>query len=123
MYYELTEQEETELIDKLARVAVSNGTESYLISFLEMLKPVSRISSQLIQFTAAPYLTLFGQQYEEMGYKYLRLFEKKENIQRIIQQIGVAKKAKESSTELLSKGSEEKAKPKSVWRKIFEKLF
>jgi len=83
-YGSSTEGQTKEMIDKIARFIVDKGMETPAILFLESIKPLSYMGSQLTLFTIGPFLTLLGE-YEERGYEFIKLFEKGENIEYLIQ--------------------------------------
>jgi hypothetical protein len=82
-YSKLTAEQEGNLIDSLADWVVKHKLETPSILFLEAIKPVSYIGSQLGLLFVAPFLELFNIE----GYKYSALFEKTENVERLLKKI------------------------------------
>lgn len=80
---ELTPEEEMQLIKKLAINIMKLGIELPAIMFLEVNKPLSSLTSQTALLVAAPVLELFGIR----GYKYVKLFSKMENVEKLIQEV------------------------------------
>ena len=118
LYDELTKEQENDIIEKLAHKIIDMQIDFHAILLLEMVKPFSFVGSQL-GLVSAPYLMLFGRENEEMGLKYLRLFEKRENVERIVQRVKTLKEEKEAQAEVQQEKMEE---PKSIWAKIIQKL-
>ena len=83
IWAELTPEEEEELLNKLANRVSRLGFEVPAILFLEMLKPISVLASQTTLYYAAPMLELFGVE----GYKYSKLFSKRDAVEKLIQKI------------------------------------
>jgi hypothetical protein len=81
--YELTDEEEEQLIGNIAKLVVDKGLETPAIMFLEVAKPLSFIASQLTIVALGPLQWLF----ELKVPKYTGLFMKKENVGRIIERI------------------------------------
>jgi hypothetical protein len=82
-YSKLTTDQEGYLIDSLADWVVKHKLETPSILFLEAIKPVSYIGSQLGLLFVAPFLELFNIE----GYKYSALFEKTENVEKLLKKI------------------------------------
>ena len=82
-YSKLTTDQEGYLIDSLADWVVKHKLETPSILFLEAIKPVSYIGSQLGLLFIAPFLELFNIE----GYKYSALFEKTENVEKLLKKI------------------------------------
>jgi len=121
MYYEPpTEEQKKEILEKIARLIVEKEMEAPAIMFLETIKPLSFMGSQLTLFTLAPFLTMLGE-HEEKGYNLIRLFEKEENVEYLLQRIETLSKEKEASKERSApkKESAMTKKIKSFFKKIF----
>lgn len=80
---EVTSERESELIDGLAKQVVDHGLEFPTNLFLEVIRPAAFIGSRLGLNYFAPFLELFG----ISGYEYSIIFEKEENIKRLIRRI------------------------------------
>jgi len=80
---EITPEREEELIRKIAETIVKYGMGTPAILFLETYKPLTYIGSQLGIVYLSWVLPLFG----DLGYDALALFEKRENVERIIRTI------------------------------------
>jgi hypothetical protein len=88
--YELTDEQEEQLIGNIAKLVVDKGLEAPAIMFLEVAKPLSFIASQLAIVALGPLQWLF----ELQAPKYTGLFMKKENVGRIIDRIEELSKSK-----------------------------
>ena len=88
--FELTEEDERRLIDRIARLVVDKGLEAPALMFLEVTRPFSFVASQLAVMALGPLLWLF----ELEGPKYTGLFMKKENVGKIIERIEALSKGK-----------------------------
>jgi len=77
-------QSERQLISKLAKKIVKHGMAVPAIFFLEMIKYMSFIGSQLMVFFG-PVITVFIQ--SESYYKITHLLEERKNVEFLIQEI------------------------------------
>ena len=81
---ELTESEETELIEKAAAEIERRGLQAPALMFFESNKPLAYITSQA-SITFAPFIAPF------LGFdfvnNYSRLFAKRENVDRLLDRI------------------------------------
>jgi len=116
----LTEEKEKQLIDKIAGTIVKRQMEAPAILFLETVKPLSFLSSQLALFTVSPFLTLFGE-YQQDGYNVINLFEKPGNVERLIVTIESLSKEKQG-TEQKPIGQKAIAGKKD-WKSLLRQLF
>lgn len=81
---DLTDQEEEALIDKAAEQIVKRRMEVPAVLFLEMHKPLSFVASQAAVVFAPFIVPLMGY---ENAQNYTRLFQKRENVERLIRRI------------------------------------
>ena len=84
---ELTEEEETEIIEKVAEKIHQHKMEAPSILLLETSKPLSFIASQLGRLYLATILPLLKEDLGVPAEKILVVFEKRENIERLLQLI------------------------------------
>jgi hypothetical protein len=89
--FDLTSEEEDQLIDNIAKTVVSRGLEAPAIMFLEVTKPLSFIASQFAIVALGPLQWLF----ELEGPKYTGLLMKRESVGRIIERIEELAKGKD----------------------------
>lgn len=100
MHFEmLSEEEKKEFLEKIARLIVEKEMEAIAITFLETIKPLSFVGSQLTFFICSPFLTMLGGELEEKGYTLIRLFEKDENVEYLLQRIEILSKEKRALKE------------------------
>lgn len=74
---------ETIYIDKLAEKIVNAEMEGFAITLLQLIKPISFIGGELAYFYLAPFLPLLS----DYGYDFLDIFEKRENIEKLIKRV------------------------------------
>ena len=86
MYWdtEVTPEEKEEIIRKIAEKMNSYGMNVPAVVFLESVKPITYISSQMGRFFIYPFLPVFGDEAGLTGEKLLQVFEKPENVEEII---------------------------------------
>lgn len=68
------------LVERVAKKIVEMELEGPAIWILQTIKPLSVIGGELAHFYLAPFLPLL----DEKGYEFLDVFEKRENIERLI---------------------------------------
>ena len=88
---EVNPDRETVFIDKLAKKIVDSGMEGPAITLLQLVKPISVIGGELSFFYLAPFLPLL----DNYGYDFLEIFEKRENIEKLIKRVENLYKEKE----------------------------
>lgn len=82
----LLPKEEEELIEKTAQAIINSGMEAAAIIFFESIKPLSILGGQFARLFAYPYLSIFGDT-GAMGHKLIEVFEKRENIEKLLERI------------------------------------
>lgn len=80
---ELSEEKESEIIEKLARAISKWDMETPAYILLYSFRPISTVVSYTTILPAALFLEFFGID----GYKYTAFFSKKENLQRLLKRI------------------------------------
>lgn len=124
MYYEKpSEERRKEIIEKSASLIVDNNLGSFGILFLDNFKTLAYLGSQFSMALLSPFLMLLGS-HEKTGFEVIRMFERKENIEALVQKIEELKKegeiAKLKETEL-SENIEKKGVKyyiKRIWKLI-----
>ena len=93
MYHEddLTAAEEDKIIEQIAEHIKKNGLETLAILFLESLKPLSYFSGQISRVFVSPFFTLAGDDADIYGNKLIKVFEKKENVEKLVVKIEALK--------------------------------
>ena len=79
----LTQNEEENMINKLSERIKKLNLELPAIIFLETIKPINRLVSQLYGFYVAPFFEIFGLQ----GYAYSIFFNKRKNLENLISKL------------------------------------
>ena len=100
---EITPEEEEAYIRKVAETIHRTGMDVVGILFLETVKPLSFIGTQMGRFFLAPFLPALGEKIEMGGEKLLQVFEKHDNVEKLISML-------EEMTEEDKKKEKEKAK-------------
>lgn len=83
MFSKITSEDENEVIEKLANFIVKKGMEIPATMFLEIFKPMAFVGTQMGLVGLFPILALMG----ESGFKFLRVLEKPENLERVLKRI------------------------------------
>lgn len=81
---ELTDEQRDALLERIARGIVQRGMSAPAVLFLEMNKPLTFVASQSL-VVLTPFLAPFVG--VENVYRYSRLLEKRENVERLIERI------------------------------------
>lgn len=84
---EITEEEEEEILEKIAERIHQHGMEVPAIMLLESSKPVSYIGTQLSRLYLAPIMPLLREDLGIPAEKILQVFEKRSNIEKLIDMI------------------------------------
>ena len=87
MDFNITPEEETELIQKIAEHVHKHKLEDLAGILLETAKPLSFIGTQMGRFFLSPYLPVLGDNLEASSEKILHVFEKRKNFERLLQRI------------------------------------
>lgn len=80
---ELTAEEEARMMDRIASEVIKRRLETVAIMFLESIKPMSYVGSQLAMVFVGPFLAIFG----DLGINYIKFFDKRENVEKLLQKI------------------------------------
>lgn len=80
---ELTPADEEQIINRITDEVMKRELEAVAIMFLETVKPISFIGSQLGLVFVAPFLSIFG----DLGIDYIRFFEKRENVEKLLKKL------------------------------------
>jgi hypothetical protein len=125
--YEITPEEEEEMIRKIAERIHKYGMEVATILMVESLKPLTFVGTQMGRFFINPFLPAFGDEIGMTGEKFFQVFEKRENVDRLLETLeelasGEGKSPSEEteiSTEDESMVVEsEEVPPKRGWRRF-----
>ena len=89
MYWdiEVTSEDEDEMIMKIANKIHEYGLDVAAILFIESVKPLSYIGTQMGRFLVSPFLPAFGDNIGISGEKFLQIFEKRDNVEKLIKAV------------------------------------
>jgi len=115
---EITPEEEERVIRKVASVIHKYGMDAAAILFLESFKPLVYIGGELGKFFISPFLPALGEEISISGEKFFRIFEKRENIERLITILEEmsAEEVEAAETEETTQSGE--AGKKKGWRRL-----
>lgn len=82
---DISEEEEEELIEKVAEKIHEYEMETPAILYLESFKPLAYIGGQMGRLFVSPYLPALSKELGIKGEKILRVFEKRENVEKLIE--------------------------------------
>jgi hypothetical protein len=123
--FEITPEDEDEMIKNIANTIHKYGMDVAAILLIESIKPLSYIGAQMGRFFISPFLPAFSENLELGGEKFLQVFEKRENVEKLIVTIEElakeekAKKEAEKQRKLEEKSSRElgEVTEKKGWRR------
>ena len=89
MYWniEVTSEDEDEMIRKNAQNIHKSGFDVAAILLIESVKPLSFIGTQMGRFFISPFLPALGENVGISGEKFLQIFEKHENVEKLIKAV------------------------------------
>ena len=125
--YEITPEEEEEMIRKIAERIHKYGMEVATILMVESLKPLTFVGTQMGRFFINPFLPAFGDEIGMTGEKFFQVFEKRENVEKLLVALeelasGEGKSPNEeteiSAEEESPAAESEEAPPKRGWRRF-----
>lgn len=89
MYWdiEVTSEDEDEMIRKIAQKVHEHDLDMAAILMIESVKPFSYIGTQMGRFFFSPFLPLFGENIGIRGEKFFQIFEKRENVEKLIKAV------------------------------------
>ena len=82
---EVKPEEEEEMIKKAAEIIRKYQMEGMAILMLESSKPLVFIGGELGRFFLSPFLYAFGDNVSAKGERFFRVFEKRDNVEKLIQ--------------------------------------
>jgi hypothetical protein len=115
---DITSEEEERYIQKAAEVIHKYGMETAAILLLETSKPMIYIGGEMGRFFASPFLHVLGEETGLTGKKLLLIFEKRENIEKLIQTL---EKMAENDAEQRKKIKEKKEKERETKKEKHKK--
>jgi hypothetical protein len=120
--FEVTPEDEEEMIRKIAERIHKYGIDAAAILMLESFKPLSYIGSQMGRFFLSPFLPLFGDNVGLSGEKLFQIFEKRENVEKVLnmlEELTEQDKKKKEEEKLKKKAEGGESEPKKWWRRLF----
>jgi len=81
---EVTPEDEDEMIRKIAQKIHKSGFDVAAILMIESVKPLSYVGLQMGRLFISPFLPVFGKNIGISGEKFLQIFEKRENVEKLI---------------------------------------
>jgi len=81
---EITSEDEEEMIRKIAERVHKYGMDVAAILMIESMKPLTYIGSQMGRFFVSPFLPAFGDELGMSGEKFLQVFERRENVEKLL---------------------------------------
>ncbi len=84
---EVTAEDEDEMIKKIAQQIHSYGLDFAAILMIESVKPLSFIGAQMGRYLVLPMLPIFGDNIGIAGGKFLQVFEKRDNVEKLIKAV------------------------------------
>jgi len=113
-YEEITSEEENELIEQVAEKIHEYKMETVAILTLESVKPLAYVGGEMSRVFLAPFLPVLGRDLNEMGEKYITVFEERENIEKLIQLLEQKVKEEEAENKRKKQERAEKKAEKDV---------
>ena len=121
MYYDIdvTPEDEEEMIKKIANEVHKRGLDLFAILTLETFKPLSYVGTQLGRAFISPFLPAFGDDIGLGGEKAMQVFEKRENVEKLLTILEeLAEEDERSKKEAKNAAKSEKGSEKQGWRKF-----
>jgi hypothetical protein len=84
---EVTPEDEDEMIRKIAEKIHQYGLDVAAVLMIETVKPLSFIGAQMGRFFVSPFLPALGENIGMSGEKFLQIFEKRENVEKLIKAV------------------------------------
>jgi hypothetical protein len=81
---EISNEEKEKLIEKVAKKIHNSGFNIAAIFLLEIVKPLSYVGSMMSRMFLSPFLPFLGNDIEDSGDKIMYVFEKTENVDKVI---------------------------------------
>lgn len=115
---EITQEEEEEIIKKAVEHIKKYGIDVIAIMILESVKPLVYIWGQMGRFFISPFLPALGEKISQKGEKLFWVFEKRENVEKLIALLEKAKWEEHPSEKEEQITPGEEAPPKKGWRRF-----
>ena len=121
VYYniDVTPEDEEKLIKKLADEIHKRDVDIFAILMLETLKPLSYIGTQLGRAFVSPFLPAFGDDIGIGGEKAMQVFEKRENVEKLLTTLEELAEEDEKRKQEAKKAAKSNKDPEKKWWKRF----
>lgn len=115
----VTPEEEEEMIRNVAEKIQQHGLNVVAVLMLETFKPMVYIGGQMGRFFLSPFLIILGQDITKRGEKFFMIFEKRENIEKVIVLLEEKKRKESKTPEKREKTNKTEEKPTwKDWRRF-----
>jgi len=120
---EITPEDEEEMIMKAAEKIHKYGMDVAAILMLESVKPLAYIGGQMGRFFVSPFLPALGETIGQEGEKFFGVFEKRDNVEKLIKLLEKMTKEEDEQKEALKKTKKAKVETegtpsKKGWRRF-----
>ncbi len=114
---EISSEEKDEFIRKIAEKVHNYGMDVPAIFFLESVRPLSYIGSQMGRMFVSPFLPILGDDVGLTGEKLIQVFENRESVEEILAYLEKMSD-EEERTKIEEKADEGSKKRKEGWRRF-----
>ncbi len=115
---QLTEEDEEKVIRKTAEIIHRFGLDAAAILMIESIKPLAYIGGQMGRFLISPFLLAISEDLGRKGDIFLRVFEKRENVEKLLSLLEEMAKEEEERRPQETFENDEKEHKKRGWRRL-----
>jgi hypothetical protein len=115
---DVSPEEEDELLKKIADKMHDLGMELPATVILETIEPLSYFGSQMGRFLLSPFMPFFGEELGLTGAKLIQIFEKRQNVEKIIQYIDEKSRKKKEEKKSVKKAKPKEKSLRTGWRRF-----
>lgn len=120
----ITHEDEEEMIRKAAEKIHERGLDLAAILFIQSYKPLAYVGGQMGRFMIFPFLYFLGGDISRSGEKFFNIFEKRENLEKLIMLLEKKAEEKDKEKEKIKKDNiivekeVEESRSKRGWRRF-----
>lgn len=120
----ITHEDEEEMIRKAAEKIHERGLDLAAILFIQSYKPLAYVGGQMGRFMIFPFLYFLGGDISRSGEKFFNIFEKRENLEKLIMLLEKKAEEKDKKKEKIKKDNiivekeVEESRSKRGWRRF-----
>ena len=119
----ITAEDEEEMINKAAEKIHERGLDLAAVLFLQSYKPLAYVGGQIGRFMIFPFLYFMGGDISRSGEKFFNIFEKKENLEKLIMLVEKKAEEKDKKKDKIKKDNViekevEESRTKRGWRRF-----